>query len=205
MLILTPQTTHSKNLLYSDDIEAMMLKVELSDGSTFRFTGDSADITWKGELYQSFPFEFEEISENTKGELPRYNIRVSNVNRLVESYIQQVDGGVGSPVTLSAVNKTAIADDPNTRADVEIKMTVRAVSTNESWVSFTLGAPNPYSARIPQDRILKNHCRHHFRGKLCRYSGLGAVCNKTLAQCREYRNTENYGGFPGAGSSALYK
>ena len=71
------------------------------------------------------------------------------------------------------------------------------------WATFTLGAANPYNKRFPQDRILKNHCRHRFRDARCKYVGVGDICDKTFTTCTGYANTLNYGGFPGVGIGGL--
>ena len=44
--------------------------------------------------------------------------------------------------------------------------------------------------------IKYTHCAHEFKGAVCGYSGLTAVCNKTFADCFSKANEHNFGGYP---------
>lgn len=56
-----------------------------------RVTSDNEETVWNGNTYVPFPFEIEEISDTSKGEVPRVDIKVSNVTRAMEGYLQDYD------------------------------------------------------------------------------------------------------------------
>jgi hypothetical protein len=58
---------------------------------TSKVISNTEDITWRGETWQSFPFELGEIEEESKGVVPKVELRISNVNRVIESYLQEYD------------------------------------------------------------------------------------------------------------------
>lgn len=81
-----------KNKLASDTSWLIMLEITIPGVSEpARVTSNNESVTWRGESWIAFPFELEEISEEGKGEVPRVELRVSNVNRVMESYLQDYD------------------------------------------------------------------------------------------------------------------
>jgi phage-related protein len=96
------------------------------------------------------------------------------------------------------------ADMASFRPVVDHEYELKSPSANDAWVTFTLGASNPFDLRFPQDRILKNHCRFRFRDRRCNYRGADRSCSRTLADCRRKGNSARFGGFPGIGKAGLY-
>jgi len=151
-----------------------------------------------------FPFELDEIGESTKGEVPGFEIRVGNVTKTMQTYmeIEGNEGGVGSEIELNVVNtKFLFEPDP----EVLLNFEVTAASCDDMWARFRIGSPNPFNNRFPRNRILKNFCRYDiFKGTRCQYTGAETSCNRTLTRCKEFNNSNHFGGAPGAGRRGIY-
>ena len=200
-LDLSPAAYLEKNKLASDGAWLILLQIDVEQlDETIRLVRNTEDITWNGYTWQAFPFEFDEISENSKGEIPQVQIRVSNVRRQIEYYLEQADGGVGSVVTIRVVHSKHL---DLTEPEVSLEFEVTGTKATSTWATFTLGAISPYSRQIGQ-RALKSFCRHDFKDVRCKYSGAVTSCDHTLTTCRSLGNSVNFGGFPGVGSGGLY-
>ena len=163
------------------------------------------NITWKGSTWQPFPVQIDEIIEKI-GEVPRLNLKVSNVNRVFEKYLQDYDlycktnGYQAITINLYVLNSLNLADDT---PEAEYEFNLEQPKTNAEWAIFQLGASNPFLRRFPLNRILKNQCRFIFKSSQCGYTGSMTNCNKTLTRCRELSNSSRFGGFAGVGSGGL--
>ena len=137
-----------------------------------------------------------------RDELPTLELRVANVTRLLESDLQALDGGLGSTVNILVVNSDLLYED---YSELDMEFEVLACDSTAKWIVFTLGAPSPLRQRFPRDTFLALHCRYvaNFKGAECGYSGAETSCDGTLATCREYGNSERFGGFPGMRSGSV--
>ena len=175
--------------------------------TTVRVVANNGDVTWAGHIWQALPFEIDEIGENSKGEVPRVDVRICNVSRIFEYYLQEYDtftktyGYTPITVKIMVINTGNLA---NTTPEVCYEFDLNQPKTNSQWATFTLGASNPYRKRFPEYRILKNQCQYKsFKGIECGYAGAETVCDRTLSRCKALNNSGRYGGFPGAGDGAL--
>jgi phage-related protein len=208
-----------KNKLTSGSVFMLLLEITIPGVVTpIRIAGNNENVTWRTYTWTAFPFELDEISDGDKGEVPRVDLRVGNVSRVMEEYIHDYDAYCKvngySPVTVSiyVVNSLNLA---STTPEVEHIFELIQPRTNATWATFTLGADNPFSRRFPVHRILKQHCRHVFRDANCNYGGAGATCDKTVTTCRSFTdsayhvagvstgNMARFGGFLGVGASGL--
>jgi phage-related protein len=202
-----------KNKLTAGSVFLLLLEITIPGvGTPIRVVGNNEDITWRTYTWQAFPFELDEISDGNKGEVPRVDLRVSNVSRAMEVYLADYDAYTKangySPVTVSifVLNSLNLA---SATPEVEHIFELTQPKTNSLWATFTLGAENLFSRRFPVHRILKNHCRFHFNyppgnDLLCGWSGGGfTTCGKTLTDCRARSNSSRFGGFLGVGASGL--
>lgn len=81
-----------KNKLTSQTTWLLMLEITVPGVSEpIRVTSNNESVTWRGESWVAFPFELDEIGEESKGEVPQVELRVSNVSRVMESYLQDYD------------------------------------------------------------------------------------------------------------------
>jgi lambda family phage minor tail protein L len=173
---------------------------------TVHIVRNTDDITWRGFLYKAIPFEISELNETSVDEVPNVTLSVSNVDNIIGSYVAEYDlynkqhGFSPIDVVIYIVSN---ADLTNPDPVATFSLMLLQPSINSENVVFTLGAQNPFIMRFPLQRMMKDHCRYKFRSPRCGYKGDAQTCNKTLAQCREYKNNTRFGGFPGIGKAGL--
>lgn len=203
-----------KNRLSTTFAWLVLLKVTMPDATVLRIVANSENVTWpvvSGNLYTAFPFELDEIGEDSTGDVPSIGLKVANVARVLEPYLEDQEGLVDSTVVIRIVNSMHVTTATFTGTDnpsPEIELTYQITATNSDsmWVTFTLGSLNPWNKRFPRNRIWRNTCRFKaFKGSLCKYAGVETTCNRTLGICREtMANSINFGGAPGVGSKGLF-
>ena len=198
MLSISAISKAEKNKLSTDSCFLILLEIQLQN--TVYICYNNEDITWQGQLYQAFPFEIGETSEDSDGSDPNVSLKVSNVSQGLQWYVEDSGGGVGTEVILRVVNSLNL----NGAADLEEHYTVLACSVDEQWVDFTLGTDYSAKTRRPLDRYMKNNCRFAYKGVRCGYNGNKATCAHTLADCREHNNSARFGGFPGIDQKGVY-
>ncbi|QTX33206.1 DUF1833 family protein [Aminithiophilus ramosus] len=205
MFSLSAAAILEKNNLASDGAWLILLEVKVSDGTVLRFVRNTENVIWNGETWVAFPFEFSVMGEESKGEIPKVTIQVSNVTRAVQAYLESADGGVGSAATLRVVHSAHL---DQMSPELEEVYSVTGVKTDARWVTFTLGIDYPLASRRPARRNLKNFCPFRYGGAECGVSA-GVLqdlptCGKTLADCRQRGNSTRYGGEPSIPQGGLY-
>ena len=188
---LIPYTTS----LHGTDVWIMLFEVRLKSGETIRFANNTEDIVWNEHTWYKCYFVVDDINEDSKSEVPALNVKLPNVDLTIQSAIENINGGVGSPCVIYIVNSENldITQVPNYQFEIT------GASLDSMWATFTLGAHSVYRKRIPQRRLIKNFCPFTLGDECCKYSGSATTCNQTLARCRELGNSANFGGFPGVG------
>ena len=204
-----------KNKLATNYTWLILMDITLPDTSVIRICGNSENVTWPvsgGNVYTAFPFDIAEIGDTSKGEVPSVNIKISNVTRSMEPYLDTYDGMIGSTVKLYVVNSKNVttpslgAGVNNANPEVELEYEIISSGSDSMWATFTIGAANPFNKRFPRNRIMRNLCRYKaFKGDQCQYVGAQTSCDRTLDTCRNTMlNEEHFGGFPGVGSRGVY-
>lgn len=210
-LAISSTAIQEKNKLSTGALWHLLLEVTIprvGGSDVVRVTSNNETVTWNGQAWDPFPFEMEEIVDDGKGSVPRVDVRISNVNRVMESYVLAYDTYIKSSgytpvaVKMFTVVSTNLA---SSIPEVEYWFELKQPKTTAQWATFTLGGMNPFNRRCPQDRIMKNHCRFIFKGPdgLCGYTGGETVCNKTYSRCVTLGNKNRYGGFPGVGRGGI--
>jgi len=166
MLTLSEVAKMEKNKLFSDGAWIILIEVVIN-GETIRLARNTEDIVFAGNLYTAFPFRLGTISESSKGELPRVMLEVSNVGRVIEAYLQETGGAIGSMVAVKVVHSKHLG---LLNAELEDLFEILDTASDAQWVTFTLGTPTNLSKRFPRDRYLNNTCRFAFGGSLCKYN-----------------------------------
>ncbi len=200
-LNLPPALIAQKNLLASEDPVLALLEIDMPQlVDTLRLVANEVDITWNGEDWIAFPFEIDNIGEPARGELPSVSLRVSNVSRAIQGYVELSDGGVDADVKVIVINGGDLAFST---PYIELDFRVSSTSVDENWVTFNLTSIDTWSRTFPKNKVIKNYCSYKFKGLHCGYAGVETECNRTLTRCRELNNSERYGGFPGVGYDGL--
>lgn len=201
MLDLPPAFIVTKNKLHDDGSALVLVEINFST-DTLRLVRNTENITWNSEIWSAFPFEIDQIGEAKNGEASHIQIKVSNISRAVQAFIEEYDGGVDADVIIRVVHSKHLNEVlPLLRLDTKVINT----SADSHFVSFTLGSIRIWNLRFPRNKIMKNYCRWRFKSSQCGYVGPENLCNKTLSQCRVYNNSPRFGGFPGVGISTGLK
>lgn len=206
-----------KNKLATTNAWLVLVKVVMPDDTVFRVCANTEGVVWPvgGEEFAAFPFELDEMGDSSKGEVPSVSLKVSNVTRTLEPYLEAQDGLVDSVVTIYVVNQANVSlpyhDPPfvgelNSNPELELVYDIIDTSADAQWVTFTLGASNPWNKRFPRNKVYKNICRYYdFKGDRCDYEGAETTCDRSLDTCRNTMlNFERFGGFPGVGTKGDY-
>ena len=192
-----------KNSLDGDVPVFVGIKVEMAGlVEPMRLVNNDVDIDWTDpetstvETWVAFPFEIDDVGETQVRQQPQVVVRVSNVSRVVQGYVDRASGGVDATVWVHVFSET------ETTPFVTLKFKVDSTSCNEEWVTFSLTCLNMWRKKAPRNRCLKNYCSHRFGDVFCAYAGSETSCDHTLKRCREIGNSARFGGFPSAGYKA---
>jgi lambda family phage minor tail protein L len=154
------------------------------------------------QTYQAFNFEVGVIEKQATGQLPSVQLRVSNVNRMVQGILEQYLGAVGATVSLYAVNMAHGAGE----ADLALQFTVLQSVADAKFVTFTLGAISPLRQLFPRFLYRADFCMWviNYKGPQCGYTGPIPSCDGTLNGsngCTVHNNSVRFGAFPGIGTN----
>ena len=196
MLSIPSELIAEKNKLFASGAFLELLEIQMSELSeTLRIVNNNEDIIYNGYTWQKFQFEPADFSESQEGETSRIVVKVSNVLRVTQGYIEQTDDGlIGDTVVYRLIHSQHL----DVAAAITQYFTVQKVECDELWAHFTLGAENFFLNRFPLHTHSKNICRYEeFGGTACGYSGSETECNRTFARCIELGNQARFGGQPG--------
>ena len=163
------------------------------------YRGD--DIMYKDITYTSFPISYEYISENTKGEITGVVVKLSNVSRLIQAYLENYDFRK-KKVTIRQAFVNQLNEPDAYIQDVYYIDSYTADSLN---VEFKLTSKfDILDVELPFRKFSRNYCSWKFKSSECGYSGGETVCNKTLTRCRQLGNQRRIGSFPAIPSKRIY-
>ena len=198
MISISAISKAEKNKLSTDSCFLILLEIRLQN--TVYICYNNEDVVWKGQLYQAFPFQIGETSEESDGSDPNVSLKVSNVAQGLQWHVEDSGGGVGTQVILRVVNSLNLNGD----ADLEEYYTVLSCKVDQHWVEFTLGTDYSARSRRPLDRYMKNNCRFAYKGIRCGYAGILQTCEHTLQDCKNHGNSKRFGGYPGIDQKGVY-
>jgi lambda family phage minor tail protein L len=196
MKSLPSELLDEKNKLATPNAWLLFMDVVLpdEDATEFHLVNNTEDLTFQGQLYTAINFDIDPDQQSSKGEIPTLSLRVSNVTRILQAYLEELNGALGANVTLRIVNTANLASN---YTELTLEYDVLGAETNDLWVTFHLGAPNPLRRRFPLYRYIANHCGWSYKSAECAYAGVLLTCKRTLTDCRLHANSKRYGGFPG--------
>ncbi|NOX15956.1 MAG: hypothetical protein GXP61_08030 [Epsilonproteobacteria bacterium] len=206
MIPLSISNKELKNALFDSGEWLVLLTFTNKNASVMiRVINNPEDVVFGGETFKAFPFQIDTITESNKGELPKINITLSNVDRIVQAYVEQdPDLGSGWNVHVDIVHNTALA---NAIAEIQYDFITMGATANESSVVFSCSMQNPLRYQFPRIRMLPNSCQHRFRHGGCDYKGADTSCTKTIQACRQKfygASTIPFLAFPGIPTNAMY-
>lgn len=179
-----------KNKLANDKPFLLLLEIEKDGLEVIRLVRDNQDCIWNNNIFQCFPFEFDNIKEDGKT-LPGLNLKVCNTNGLIQSYVQKESGFCDAKVKIMVVHAAHLE---NIFPELTMDFVIQSTKYDENWITFVLGAANDYKYRYPVWKYMNNICPYKFKDIQCGYSGEAVECDNTLIKCRI---PLRFGGEPG--------
>lgn len=160
-----------------------------------------ADVTYDSVTYTRFPITHDFIGENSSGENEQVRVKISNVSRLIQGYLENYDIRA-KKVTIKLVWANQLAD---ATACINHTFYIDSYSADEKDVTLTLSSKyNVLDLRIPGRKYSRYYCTWKFKGTECAYAGAETTCNKTFQKCRTLSNQIRFGGFPSIPSRPVY-
>ena len=206
MITLSDVSKQLKNSLIQDGVWYILVTfVNRAKSITIRIVNNPDDIVFGGNTFTAFPFKIDMITESQKGQLPSINITLSNVDRVIEGYIEQdPDLGSGWSVHIDIVHESALASGI---AEITYDFLTIRTSADAKSAVFVCGLSNPLREQFPRLRFLPNACQNTFKSGGCSYTGADTSCLKTLSACKAKfagASTLPFLGFPGIPGQSIY-
>jgi lambda family phage minor tail protein L len=158
-----------KNELVSANIWIWLYEIEVptSPPTRYRFCRNTRQVTFRGNIYYPFPVSHSGMRENQSGDLPTVNLVVSNVSREVMSVLETYNGLLDQPVRIILVNSAALETN---QAVMQQDFKIVNVTATEESITASLGDISLYETTVPQQRMMRNYCRHQYRSAACGYA-----------------------------------
>ncbi len=218
MIKLSTDLVKNKNLVCDTGAWIILIEIRDKDDELFtdpdnpdshysiRICSNTDEIEWptgSGTIWTPYPFALNSFGENSKNEVSTTTLQISNIDRLLNTFVESHKGFRRSVVTIRIVHSNAL----NSALVPEHKFRVKGVSVNAEWVVFSIGANAIFSKQDPQSNMHRTFCRYKRRldDPLCGYTRENPdhtqTCDGTITKCRELNWSLRFGGFPGIPSS----
>lgn len=192
----------NKNQVAADVPFLVALEIEVKDPKTgayvetLRIVNNNEDVTFNGELFTAVPFDMTLSSPDQ--ELSTLSLSIQDQTAIIQSYMQQYQGGIGFRVNLILFLASQLDSPPE--IDVQFKVTGASASSESYLVSWELGAENPLTRKFPARLQSRDRCRWNYKSAQCGYGGDKPSCDFSLEGangCQAHDNGARFGGFPG--------
>jgi phage-related protein len=200
---MDPLILMQKNLISTPSAWFYTLDVEVTEILTLYFVKNNEEIIYNGNTYIPMNFILDPASNNARGEIQVFTLKVANVRKTMQRYLRDAEGCVGYNITIRQINSELVH---LSFADVELTYEILKSEYDNQWAIFTLGAPNPMKRRYPTHRYLPKQCnwvRNFGEDVECKYSGTDLTCTGTYADCYAKGNTRRFGGHFGMDNMKL--
>lgn len=210
--ILTPQLHTIKNRISDHGAWLILLDIMVPttpDPLYLFIVANNEDIVFGNppQTYTAFPFMAKLPTQSSTGEWPSTTLSIYDVDHSLRRYIDALNGGYKTTVTLRLVHSEAL-DSASDYNSLTLYFDLLEATIVGSDVEFKLGAPNLMRQASPPYRYLANHCAWtaHYGGIECKLpltSGDGfnrtafPTCGGTRQECAARGNSKNFGGYPG--------
>lgn len=170
-------------------------------GSDLNFCAWGDNVTFDDVEYTAFPISHNEVGENSQGEIDSVKVTVSNISRVIQSYLEEYDFS-GKKCRIRQVWSTLLADADN---KLDFIYFIDSYTADQNVVEFLLLPKTDVLAlELPNGAYTRNYCRWRFKGDECGYAGGETVCNRSKQRCKELGNFRRFGGFPSVPSQSIY-
>jgi lambda family phage minor tail protein L len=176
--------------------------IEDYDGSNDLYlAGYDEDVVYNAVTYTRFPITHEFIGENNQGQIDQVKVRLANVSRLIQLYLEQYDFR-GKKVVIRTVWADQLSDPD---AYIDDIFYVDNYTADQNNVEFTLTSKfDVLGVDLPARRYARNYCGWKFKSNECGYAGAETSCDKTQARCKQLNNYQRFGAFPSVPTRRIY-
>jgi len=151
-----------------------LVLVEISvpgEATPFRLVRNNEDVTWPtagGDIYTAYGLTVTGLQQSANGNIETMELQLTNAARLLESYVQEVNGIIGGTVVLRKVFADHLDETEPAQIDT---LTVIRTRSSVREMTLSLGPFNPFTRRFPAQSYIPNACRWQFRGPECGFTG----------------------------------
>lgn len=160
-----------------------------------RICVNNEDIVWAGYTWQALPIQIGSV-ETDISQLPRFDLKLSNINRVLEEYFDESDGAVGSTVTIRVVRSQAL----DQAATFKETFDVQSATITDEWVTLTCGFDGATNTRRPRDLYKASRCDRKYGDVTCGISdsmkATYPTCDGTYLECKMRGNIHRFKGVP---------
>lgn len=177
----------------------------------------SDDTTASEQLYTGLPINRGNLSTNTSGEISGITITIPNVNRVMESLIQNYKYLRGCEIVIittysrflpTGSGAEYIGASPDYRSYIKEKYYIDSANSNEQAITFNckskfdirnVGFPRRKFTHFCSWDYLSTECSPLCVASDLQYANVIAswpICDYTLENCKQRKNSARYGGFP---------
>jgi lambda family phage minor tail protein L len=177
---------------------------------------NDGDLTDTEQEYTGFPVTYNTIQNNTTGEISGVEVTIPNVNRSIESVIQDYNYLRGCEVYIiygfadnlpSGSEDAHIGTNPDYRSFIKEKFYVDSCTSNQDNVTFSCKSKFNIQNIVIPGRKYARECQWSYLGSECNplstVAHTATVCDKTLKDCKYHENEARFGGFPSVGDRTL--
>ena len=138
-----------KNML-SGSMFILLFELEIADGNFIRFARYDVDVTFEGQTWEAYGFgDGIDVTHNSQGEIPAYDIAFTNVGRQMQSILEfyDVEGRTGR---LLWVHPDHLGDPT---AKVEEPFVIVSARSDMRSAAITVSSTpfDPLSVQIPAE------------------------------------------------------
>ena len=178
----------------------------------YGFTMDaSGNLTDAEQLYTALPLQQSDFEMSSDGQIPSLDISVPNVDRAMESVIQNNDYLRGCEMYIITTFSTYlpsgagdagyIGSSADRHACMKEKLFIDSTTSNEEVVTFTCKPKFVIDNMTLPRRRFSRECNWEYGSAECNVSTTMIAsytdCDYTLHDCKLRQNEERFGGFPG--------
>lgn len=171
-------------------------------GSNLYYAAYKTNIIFDGIEYSKFPITVEALMENTEGEIDAIQVRISNILRVPQFYLENYDLR-GKKVVIKQVWADQLDDTDNC---MEYVYYIDKYTSNEKAVVFDCSSPyDVLDVMLPFGVFMRGVCRwKKYKGPECMSDSSESECNRTMADCRARNNIARFGAFPSTPTQRVF-
>jgi phage-related protein len=210
--ILTTQLNTIKNRIADKGAWLMLLDIMVPTTPTplyLYIVNNNEDVEFgtPPQIYTAYPFSAQLPDQTSNGEWPSTTLSVHDVDHSLRRYIDDLNGGYGTTITLRLIH-SEVLDDASDYDALTLYFDLLEATIVDQSINFKIGAPNLMRQASPPYRYLANHCAwaSHYGGVECKLPLTSSdgfnrtafpTCNGTRQDCDARNNSKNFGGYPG--------